>query len=145
MFKSFVVIAVSALLSGGGHAHSSIYGHDETKVSFCCHFDKSKNAKAVSAMAVATSSQDSQQQDPPQESPPTHEYSAGDGCSRPNPEAEPGTELDGIEPNTVGCICQRKCVNGQTQEDLSRGANGRYICKNACHKDRCFCPNPCKT
>jgi len=76
---------------------------------------------------------------------PAHRYSPGDGCSSKNPKAKPGTGLDGVRPNTVGCKCSKKCVNGQTVEDLSREKDGLYVCRNACHKDRCFCPDPCKS
>lgn len=75
---------------------------------------------------------------------PTHRYSPGDRCSSVNPNA-PDKERNGVNPNTVGCACVRKCVNGQTQEDLSKDEKGVYICKNACHKDRCSCPDPCKS
>ena len=74
---------------------------------------------------------------------PTHRFSPGDGCSSVNPNA-PDKTRDGVNPNTVGCKCARKCANGQTQEDLSKDDKGVYICKNACHKDRCSCPDPCK-
>ena len=74
---------------------------------------------------------------------PTHRFSPGDGCSSVNPDA-PNKERDGVNPNTVGCKCAKKCVNGQTQEDMSKDEKGVYICKNACHKDRCSCPDPCK-
>lgn len=73
----------------------------------------------------------------------THRYSPGDGCSAVNPNA-PNKKRDGVNPNTVGCKCVKKCVKGETQEDLSK-ENGVYICSNACHKDRCTCPDPCKS
>jgi len=93
---------------------------------------------------VLTTAQDPGQDPNQNQDTPTHRYSAGEGCSAVNPNAEPGEELNGVEKNTVGCVCVRKCINGYTQEDLSRDENGAYICRNACHKDRCKCPDPCK-
>lgn len=75
---------------------------------------------------------------------PTHRFSPGDGCSSVNPNA-PNKERDGVNPNTVGCKCAKTCVNGRTQEDRSKDEKGVYICKNASHKDRCSCPDPCKS
>ena len=86
---------------------------------------------------------------PPPENPdgsrdtPTHRWSPGDGCSRLDPDA-PNKKRDGVKENTVACACTKKCVNGQTQEDMSKDENDVYICRNASHKDRCFCPDPCK-
>lgn len=77
----------------------------------------------------------------------THRFSPGDGCSAVNPNA-PNKERDGVNPNTVGCKCVRKLpcdANNKPTEDLSRDDKGVYICKNACHKDRCSCPDPCKS
>lgn len=75
----------------------------------------------------------------------THRWSAGDGCSSVNPDAEPDTKLNGVVENTVGCGCEPKCSdNGQRVEDR-RKENGVYICKNACNEDRCHCPDPCKS
>ncbi len=84
-------------------------------------------------------------QDPDQnQDTPTHRWSPGDGCSSVNPKA-PNKKRDGVKPNTVGCKCVKKCVNGQTQEDMSKDEKDVYICKNASHKDRCSCPDPCKS
>lgn len=102
-------------------------------------------------MATMAHGQDPEQQDqnpPPSQGgqpgdTPTHRFSPGDGCSSVNPNA-PDKERDGVNPNTVGCGCVRKCVNGQTVEDLSKDEKGVYICKNACHPDRCSCSDPCK-
>ena len=74
----------------------------------------------------------------------THRWSPGDGCSRLNKNST-DKKLNGIKPNTVACACVKKCVEGQVQEDMSKDKDQVYICKNACHKDRCFCPNPCKS
>jgi len=81
-----------------------------------------------------------------QPSPPNtgHRISPGDGCSSVNPNS-PNKDRNGVKKNTVGCKCVRKCVAGQTVEDLSRDKNGVYVCENACHKDRCSCPDPCKS
>lgn len=98
--------------------------------------------------AVAMEQDQKQEPDPNPPQPgdtPTHRLSPGDGCSSVDPNAKPGTELNGVKKNTVGCGCVKKCVNGQTQEDRSKDKNERYICKNACHPDRCFCPDPCKS
>lgn len=92
---------------------------------------------------VAMMGQDQDGQQPPGDTP-THRFSPGDGCSSVNPNA-PNKERDGVNPNTVGCKCVKKCVNGQTVEDLSKDEKGVYICSNACHKDRCSCPDPCKS
>ena len=75
---------------------------------------------------------------------PTHRFSPGDGCSSVDPNAR-NKERNGVKANTVGCKCAKKCTNGQTQEDRSLDEKGVYICKNACHTDRCSCPDPCKT
>lgn len=74
---------------------------------------------------------------------PTHRYSPGAGCSAVDPNAK-NPRRDGVNPNTVGCKCAKKCVNGQTQEDLTKEKDV-YVCKNACYKDRCSCPDPCKS
>ncbi|MDP3697892.1 MAG: hypothetical protein Q8R55_07895 [Candidatus Taylorbacteria bacterium] len=146
MFKTFTVVAVSALLVGSGYLYSINHGNSSS-AGMLCHLDKpiSVVSKLLSVVTFAKG-QDPQQQDPPPTQPPSHEYSAGNGCSRRDPGSEPGTELDGIDPQTVGCKCAKKCTkDGKTEEDLSRGPDGRYICKNACHKERCSCPDPCKT
>src|SRR3989344_6384304 len=160
MNKVFAVVIISVLLGGGGYSHSSGYTQDKSEVLMCHLLDKDAKSASISKVIVADG-QDSQQQppsnppqnppqDPQQPTPPqpkpeedpdyqpddtaTHRSSPGEGCSRANPSAEPGDKLNGVKKNTVGCVCKRTCVNGQTQEDLSRGANGKYICKNACHK-----------
>lgn len=75
----------------------------------------------------------------------THRKSPGDGCSSVDPNAKPDTEFKGVKSNTVGCGCAPRCENGQRVEDRSMDKNERYICKNACYTDRCFCPDPCKS
>lgn len=132
MSRYLVLLGLSIFLLGSG-SYSSIYSQQQ---------DQPPQAQPPQEQ---TPQAQPQQEQAPQQSPPTHRFSAGSGCSRKNPNAEAGTELNGIEPNTVSCSCQKKCVNGQTEEDLSRDEKGLYICGNACHKDRCFCPNPCKT
>ena len=110
---------------------------------------------AMMAQTAAVAGQEQEQEQEQEQGPPrgqggqpgdtpTHRYSPGDGCSSVNPNA-PNKELNGVKPNTVGCTCVRKCVNGNVQEDLSLDEKGVYVCKNACHKDRCSCPDPCKT
>lgn len=97
---------------------------------------------------AANIGQSQQQPDPNPPQPddtPSHRKSPGDGCSSVDPNAKPGAEFNGVKPNTVGCGCHPKCVNGQRTEDRSKDKNDRYICKNACYPDRCFCPDPCKT
>lgn len=94
---------------------------------------------------VAMGQQDQEPNPPQPGDTPTHRKSPGDGCSSVDPNAKPGAEFNGVKKNTVGCICVRKCINGQTLEDLSRDEKGVYICKNACNKDRCSCPDPCKS
>lgn len=112
-----------------GHDHHAMMGHAMT-------------------VTNAVSAQDGQQLPPLQpdgsRDTPSHRYSPGDGCSAVNPKA-PNKERDGVHPNTVGCKCAKKCVNGNTQEDLSKDDKGVYLCRNACHKDRCTCPDPCKS
>lgn len=119
----------------------------EAKSGDICPMHASLQAQAsMTAVTVSQEQEQEQEQNPPQPGDtPTHRLSPGDGCSSVNPNAEPGTNLNGVKANTVGCMCIRKCVNGYTQEDLSRDKKGVYICKNACHKDRCFCPDPCKS
>lgn len=96
---------------------------------------------------TATAQDNGQQQperDPDQSyDTPTHRYSPGDGCSAVDPNPS-NPKRDGVEPNTVGCACEKKCVNGQVVEDRSRDEKGVYICKNACYTDRCKCTDPCK-
>lgn len=75
---------------------------------------------------------------------PSHRYSPGDGCSAAKPNAR-NKNRDGVNPNTVGCKCAKKCVNGQTQEDRSKDVKDVYICSNACNEKRCSCPDPCKS
>lgn len=119
---------------GDGHDHLAMSSQDQT---------------------VANMAQQGQDQGQPSQTPspglggqpddtPTHRKSPGNGCSSVNPKA-PNKQRDGVNPNTVGCKCARKCTNGQTQEDLSKDDKGVYVCKNACHKDRCTCPDPCKS
>ena len=114
-----------------------------------CPMHSSSQAKAGEFYTAAAHnhSQDPDDQDqdpPPQPSPPPHKPSEGDGCSRPrddNPDK-------GVESNTVGCLCVRKtpCNNGQPKEDPgSPDDNYKTRCKNWCYKDRCHCPNPCKS
>jgi len=74
----------------------------------------------------------------------SHRYSAGDGCSRLNKRA-PNAKLNGVKANTVACTCVKKCSQGTVQEDMSKDKNNVYVCRNACHRDRCFCPDPCKS
>ena len=99
--------------------------------------------QAMMAKGVVAMGQDPEQE-PDQPGPPSHRMSPGDGCSSVNPNA-PNKRRDGVNPNTVGCKCAKKCVNGQTQEDRSRDEKEVYICRNACHPDRCTCPDPCKS
>lgn len=144
MPKYLIVFGLSIVILGSG-AYSSLYSHQQ---------DQQKQQQPEQQQAPQPQpeqqqpepqpEQQQEQEQAPQQGSSSHRWSAGSGCSRKNPNAESGTELNGIEPNTVGCPCQKKCVNGYTQEDLRR-EKGVYICENACHKDRCFCPDPCKT
>ena len=133
---SIVAFVVSSVVFGPG-----IYGDIMSVVSH-----RSSGQDPIVCDMPSMQKSVSYQQDPQQqESQETHSYSAGKGCSRQDSGAEPGTELNGVNPQTVGCKCAKKCVNDQTQEDLSRDKDGKFICKNACHKERCTCPDPCKT
>lgn len=161
MLKYLAVVGLSAVILGGGYAYS--FARNTDSAGAFCHLDKKPsllgNLMSISALFAAQDPAPGQQQPPPsepdqnqeqQEAPPqnwpSHSYSAGSGCSRPDPQAEPDSELNGVDPNTVGCKCVKKCANDRTpQEDLSRDKNGNFICKNACHKARCACPDPCKT
>lgn len=101
-----------------------------------------RDHQAMLAHSAAVSVQDDGQDD---EQPAPHRISPGDGCSSVNPNAKPDTEFNGVRPNTVGCTCVKQCVNDHPQEDLRKDERGVYICRNASHKDRCFCPDPCKS
>lgn len=138
--KVLAVLGMSVILLGGVYVYYSSSG-DNSEIGMLCHVDKPAGmVDKVLAMVSFAQEQEPQQQEPPE----SHSLSAGNGCSRPSKDAEPGTELNGVDPQTVGCKCVKQCLNGYTQEDLSRDEKGKFICKNACHKDRCTCPDPCK-
>ena len=146
-FVSLTLVLVVASVSFRGHAQSASQSQE-----MLCHIPDATekhdhqammtNNKGVVAMAQLP-------QDPgkdPDQSydTPTHRYSPGDGCSSVNPNA-PNKKRDGVNPNTVGCKCAKKCVDGRTEEDRTKDKNDVYECRNACHTNRCTCPDPCKT
>lgn len=147
-FVSMVLVLAIASVSFSGHAQSVSQSQG-----MACHVpdmsDKSKehDHHAMMTHTMATMAQDQDrppgQGDQPEDTP-THRKSPGDGCSAVNPNA-PNKDRNGVNPNTVGCKCAKKCANGQTQEDLSKDEKGVYVCKNACYKNRCSCPDPCKS
>ena len=102
------------------------------------------NHEAMMAKGVIVTPQDPEQDPDQPGQTPTHRLSPGDGCSSVNPNA-PNKKRNGVKANTVGCKCVRKCQNGYTVEDLSRDKDGVLVCRNACFRDRCFCPDPCKS
>ena len=167
-FLSLILVLAVAGASYGGSAQS--IGHDHAQdQAMMCHMPGMADMSGhdhhamMAAMAQGQNPNDpfddfggadpQQSQSTPQQGPglggqpgdtPTHRFSPGDGCSAVNPRAR-NKERNGVKANTVGCQCAKKCVSGQTQEDRSLDAKGVYICKNACHTDRCSCPDPCKT
>lgn len=158
-FVSRILVLAVASISFGGHAQSISQNQVQNQPMMCempgmagmSAHDHQVMMASVNAVPASQEQEDDQgpQQLPPLQpdgsrDTPTHRFSPGDGCSAVNPKARDKSR-DGIKPNTVGCKCARKCVNGQTQEDMSKDDKGVYICKNACHKDRCSCPDPCKT
>ena len=154
---SLTLVLAIAGVSYGGNAQSIGHSHVQDQAMMCDmpgmagmsgHDHHAMMAHDMAAMAQDDDQNQSQNPSPglggqPGDTP-THRFSPGDGCSAVNPRAR-NKERDGVRANTVGCKCARKCSNGQTQEDLSKDDKGVYICKNACHKDRCTCPDPCKT
>ena len=156
-FLSLVLVLAVAGASYGGSAQSIGHNHAQDQA-MMCHMPAMADMPGHDHQAMMAAMAQEQDPDNPQQSTPpsgpglggqpgdtpTHRFSPGDGCSAVNPRAR-NRERDGVRPNTVGCKCAKKCVSGQTQEDLSKDDKGVYICKNACHKDRCSCPDPCKT
>lgn len=154
MKKSVVLGATLLVTSAFAYPNPSLQKMGEIKSGDICPIHALSQVQVTIAhdhRAMADGSvayvQDRDSSPEQQPSPPNtgHRISPGDGCSSVNPDAKPGTELNGVKPNTVGCTCARKCVGGQIQEDLSKDEKGVYICRNASHKDRCFCPDPCKS
>lgn len=164
--KKLAILALALLVTSASASPSRFV--QESKSPDMCPMHSSPQAQVAIAekhdhqammshtMAGMSHGQDPEQDDqaPPAQNPspgqgdqpgdtPTHRFSPGDGCSAVNPKA-PNKERDGVNPNTVGCKCAKKCTNNQPQEDLTK-ENGVYVCKNACHKDRCSCPDPCKS
>lgn len=145
---SLLLFSVFAYSGGNAQSVSQSEGmlcHVSDAVSKSEKYDhQAMMAKGVVAIAQDTDNPN-QKPDPDQShDTPTHRWSPGDGCSSVNPNA-PNKKRDGVKQNTVGCKCTKKCVNGQTQEDMSKDEKDVYICKNASHKDRCSCPDPCKS
>ena len=153
--SKFFVLGVALLITSVS-AHPIHISSQKAESPTICPMHSSPMSLDHQAMMVkdmVATGQDSDQ-DPGQNRPPgqgdqpddtpSHRYSPGDGCSSVNPNA-PNKERDGVNSNTVGCKCTKKCVNGQTQEDRSKDEKGVYICKNACNEKRCTCPDPCKS
>ncbi len=156
---SLTLVLAVAGVSYGGNAQSIGHSHVHDEAMMCDMpgmagmSGHDHHAMMAHSHNMATMAQDDNSQSTPPSGPGlggqpgdtlTHRLSPGDGCSAVNPRARDKSR-DGVKANTVGCKCVRKCANGQTQEDLSKDDKGVYICKNACHKDRCSCPDPCKT
>ena len=148
----FGIPALSLLLvSGFAYSYYVYLGNvqsaSKSEAGMLCHVpDATENHdhQAMMANKGMVAMGQNPDQDPDQPGPPSHRLSPGDGCSSVNPNA-PDKRRDGVNPNTVGCKCAKKCVDGRTQEDRSKDKNDVYICRNACHTDRCTCPDPCKT
>ena len=154
----FAVILVSALIfsSMGAVPRFSVpVQGSEAKQSVLPKVDTCHTSGSA-AQIVLNMSKQQEQQDPPQpqlpplqpdgsRDTPTHRYSPGDGCSIVDPRSQPGTQLNGVNPRTIGCKCVKTCSNGTTVEDTRKDTAGKYICNNACHRDRCSCPDPCKS
>lgn len=137
------LLVVSASFNGG-NVQSANKGEE-----MMCHMpnmaEKHDHQAMMAHNLTAMANGQDQEKDPDKShDTPTHRYSPGDGCSSVDPNA-PNKKRDGVKANTVGCKCVKKCTNGETQEDLSKDKNDVYVCSNACHKDRCSCPDPCKS
>ena len=160
--KTAAVSVLVLMLSVSQPTYLTTHGGDASSAGqndVMCHMPNMSQGHDHKAMMAANSAVTVLQDDSGQEQNPapgpgqggqpgdtrTHRFSPGDGCSSMDPNAPSDKELNGVKPNTVGCMCVRKCVNGQTVEDLSKDEKGVYICKNASHKDRCSCPDPCKS
>jgi|SRR3989344_7347944 len=140
----FVCFVVLLSFTSPEYATSQSDKADQPEITMCHLPNKGPDASVtvVETQFRGWSPLFGQDYDQPNSAP--HRYSPGDGCSSKNSKAKPKTELNGVKANTVGCKCVKTCEKGQVKEDL-RKEKGVYICSNACHKDRCFCPNPCKS
>jgi len=138
-FTLLVILLVGLTYSSSSSArvgNSLVYGQSVAKTQIqtsttaqdepqLCHLASKSNARL--ALSNTTSILGQEQQQP-----------EGDKrCERPDPNGDPN--VGGTDPNKIGCLCERKCINGKPSENYENDKR----CKVHCKPDHCDCPDPC--
>ncbi|HEY4474323.1 MAG TPA: hypothetical protein VJC06_00125 [Candidatus Paceibacterota bacterium] len=129
----------SSLSSASGGGNSLVYEQNVAKTQVqikttvqdepqLCHLASKSDAKLASLSVTAVLGQEQGEPQQPE----------GDKrCERPDPNGDPN--VGGTDPDKIGCLCERKCINGKPSENYENDKR----CKVHCKPDHCDCPDPC--